>query len=47
MVTDVEREMKRTDLANADILYNQGRISYDEYINELKEIEETYKDIEL
>jgi len=42
MSSSVEQEMKRTDLANADLLYNKGRITYEEYVNELKEIEKAY-----
>lgn len=42
-----EQEMLRTDLAELDRLYDAGRITEEEYLNEINETKKAYKGITL
>lgn len=38
----INEEMARVDLLALDVLHDSGEITYEEYINEVKEIDKTY-----
>lgn len=38
----LNEEMARVDLLSLDVLHDSGEITYEEYINEVKKIDELY-----